>query len=148
LASGRRPRLAKAAPRGMATAGEGPVRVRFLLDSVILIDHFNGIPASTKWLTENGGSCSLSVITRAEVLAGFAPPQWPAAKDLLDHFPALPVTVEIADLAASLRRSERWKLPDALQAAVSIHHSLVLVTRNSRDFRGVEDLEVLTPYRL
>ena len=120
----------------------------FLLDSVIVIDHFNGVRASTEWLSEHSRACSLSVITRAEVLAGFAPPKIALALDLLDHFPTLPITVEIADLAGSLRRSERWKLPDALQAAVAMHHGLVLVTRNSRDFRGGGELEVLVPYRV
>jgi predicted nucleic acid-binding protein len=122
--------------------------VKFLLDSVIVIDHFNGVRASTEWLTENGHACSLSVITRAEVLAGFAASHIELARDLLDHFPALPITAEIADLAASLRRTERWKLPDAVQAAVAIHHGLVLVTRNRKDFRGGGELEVLVPYRV
>lgn len=129
-----------------AAPAEG-ARVRFLLDSVIIIDHFNGVRASTEWLSENGHASSLSVITRAEVLAGFAAPEVALARDLLDHFPALPITTEIADLAASLRRSERWKLPDALQAAVAMHHGLTLVTRNSKDFRGGGELEVLVPYR-
>jgi predicted nucleic acid-binding protein len=131
--------------------GAGPTeaaRVKFLLDPVIIIDHFNGVRAATEWLSENGHASSLSVITRAEVLAGFATPDVTLAHDLLDHFPALPITAEIADLAASLRRSERWKLPDALQAAVAIHYGMTLVTRNSKDFRGGGELEVLVPYRV
>ena len=32
----------------------------------------------------------------------------------------LPVTIEVADLAAGLRRTQRWKLPDAIQAAIAI----------------------------
>jgi len=66
---------------------------------------------------------------------------------LLDQFPILPVNVEIADLAARLRRSERWKLPDAIQAAVAIGHGLTLVTRNTRDFQPGGQPEVLIPYR-
>ena len=77
----------------------------------------------------------LSVITRAEVLAAFVAPQMALAHKSLDHFPALPITTE------SLRRSERRKLPDALQAAVAIHHGLVLVTPHSRDFRSGSELE-------
>jgi hypothetical protein len=132
----------------MGAAAAEAARVKFLLDSVIIIDHFNGVRASTEWLSENGHASNLSVITRAEVLAGFATANVALARDLLDHFPALPITAEIADLAASLRRSERWKLPDALQAAVAMHHGLTLVTRNSKDFRGGGELEVLVPYRV
>ncbi len=122
--------------------------MRYLLDSVIVIDHFNGIAAATQFPAEHGAACALSVTTRAEVLAGFADGQEALALELLDEFPALPMTSEIATLAARLRRTERWKLPDALQAAVAIHHELVLVTRNTRDFRTSENLQVLVPYAI
>ena len=127
----------------------GRPRVRYLLDSVILIDHFNSVEAATTFLAEHGSECAISVITRAEVLAGFTLRTEPLARELLDIFPHLPITSEIADLAASLRRSEHWKLPDALQAAVAIQHGLVLVTRNTRDFKvGGTKIEVVVPYRV
>lgn len=126
--------------------GQRPLN--YLLDSVIVIDHFNGIQAATAFMGEHGSACAISVITRAEALAGFDLKGEPLARELLDAFPALPITSDVADLAASLRRSERWKLPDALQAAVAMRHKLVLVTRNSRDFQmgGIPD--VLIPYRV
>lgn len=121
--------------------------MRFLLDSVILIDHFNGIEAAADFLVENGKDSVISAITRAEVLAGFDDASAIVARELLDLFPALPITVEIADRAARLRRSERWKLPDALQAAVAQHHGLALVTRNTRDFQDRAGIRVVVPYR-
>lgn len=44
---------------------------RYLLDSVIIIDHFNGVEAATEFLAAHGRDCVISVITRAETLAGF-----------------------------------------------------------------------------
>lgn len=127
----------------------GRARVRYLVDSVILIDHFNNIEAATAFLAEHGSACAISVITRAEVLAGFTVRTESLARELLDVFPHLPITSEVADLAGSLRRSEHWKLPDALQAAVAVQHGLALVTRNTRDFRvGGRKVEVVVPYRL
>jgi predicted nucleic acid-binding protein len=123
--------------------------VRYLLDSVILIDHFNNVEAATTFLAEHGSECAISVITRAEVLAGFTLRTESLACELLDVFPHLPITSEIADLAASLRRSEHWTLPDALQAAVAVQRGLVLVTRNTRDFRvRGKKVEVVVPYRV
>ena len=108
--------------------------MRWLLDSVILIDHFNGIDSATRFIADEREDIALSPITRAEVLAGFDGERIRFASDLLDRFPTLPVTAVEADLAASLRRSEGWRLPDALQAAVARRNGLRLVTRNTKDF--------------
>lgn len=132
----------------MGARRTGQARVKYLLDSVIVIDHFNGVEDATRYLSEHGAACALSVITRAEVLAGFDDQQARLALELLDLFPTLPVTTDIADLAARLRRSERRKLPDALQAAVAMQHGLTLVTRNTRDFTSDGKLKVVVPYRV
>ena len=120
----------------------------YLLDSVILIDHFNGSPEATRFLLENSESASISVITRAEVLTGFDPVDEVQAKAFLSLFLTHHLTEEDADLAASLRREHRWKLPDALQAAVAINRQLTLATRNSKDFDPVRHGFVSIPYRL
>ena len=121
---------------------------RYLLDSVIIIDHFNGVEAATDFLAANGGDCSISVIARAETLAGFTSESEPLARELLDSFATLPVTVEVADAAARLRRTQRWKLPDAIQAAIALQEGLTLVTRNTRDFRDNSPVSVEIPYRI
>ncbi len=127
---------------------EGRGTFRFLIDSVILIDHFNGHEEATRCLAELGKEAALSVITRAEVLTGFDPPEAAAALGLLDRFPTLVIDKPVADLAARLRREHRWKIPDALQAALAKYHSLRLVTRNTRDFPPERHEFVLLPYVL
>ena len=123
-----------------------PDGVKYLLDSVIVIDHLNGIAPATAFLADHASACAVSVITRAEVLAGFDDADVPLARDLLDLFPALPITADTADLAARLRRRLHLKLPDALQAALAVGHQLTLVTRNTRDFRSGPDLQIEVPY--
>lgn len=120
----------------------------YLLDSVILIDHFNGRPEATRFLLENHESAAISVITRAEVLTGFDPVGEVQAKAFLNFFPTHVLTEEDADMAASLRREHRWKLPDALQAAVAINRQLTLATRNSKDFDPTRHSFVTIPYIL
>ncbi len=122
--------------------------MKFLLDSVILVDHFNGIKPATEFLRATGAEACLSVITRAEVLAGFDESRWTAALELIDLLPTLPLTVRTADIAARLRRSQALRLPDALQGALAAEHRLVLATRDARDFGRREGFEVLLPYRL
>ncbi len=120
--------------------------MRWLLDSVILIDHFNGIDPATRFIVRERGDIVLSPITRAEVLTGFDDDGRSLAFELLNHFPTLPVTAAEADLAAALRRSEGWRLPDALQAAVALRNEVRLVTRDTKDFPPGRHDFVEVPY--
>lgn len=120
--------------------------MKLLLDSVILIDHFNGIAAATDYLSNHRGDAAVSVITRAEVLTGFEPRTVRKAIQFLDCFPTLVIDQTIADAAAALRRTHGWKLPDAFQAAIARQHGLKLVTRNQRDFPPRRHRFVLVPY--
>lgn len=117
-----------------------------LLDSVILIDHFNGVEAATRYLRENAERAHISAITRAEVLTGFPEEDVPLPRALLDTLPLLAIDRDVADLGASLRRTHRWKLPDALQVAAARHHGLMLATRNTKDFPPDEYDFVRVPY--
>jgi predicted nucleic acid-binding protein len=122
--------------------------VRILLDSVILIDHLNGVKEAGSYLAREREGAAVSVVTRAEVLAGTTSAAEPAVLALLDLFPTLELTRQVADLAAQLRRQHRWKLPDAFQAALAQIHGLQLATRNTRDFPPEEFSFVVVPYRL
>ena len=121
----------------------------YLLDSAILIDHLRGVAAATRWLRKlREGEAVISVITRAEVLAGGSSDEWGAAFALCEQFDCLALTAQIADRAAELRRVHRWKLPDAFQAALAMDEGLRLVTRNSRDFDEKEHPFVFVPYHI
>ncbi|MFL6198183.1 MAG: PIN domain-containing protein [Thermoanaerobaculia bacterium] len=118
---------------------------------MILIDHFNGRPQATQYLASVAGEAAVSVITRAEVLAGFDAHDTETAVpacSLLDRFPTLGIDLPVADLAARLRREQRWKMPDALQAALAQYHGLSLATRNTRDFPPDRHRFVVVPYAL
>lgn len=123
--------------------------VEALLDSVILIDHLNGVQEATDWLaTQDWSRLAISAITRAEVLAGASRDEYVHIAHLLDSFECLSLEAETADLAAEIRRDKRLRLPDAFQAAVAMLHHLDLVTRNTRDFGSERFDFVVVPYRL
>ena len=119
-----------------------------LLDSVVLIDHCNGIVAATHYIERHARDLAVSAITRAEVLAGFLDTDVPLGVALLDSFRFLPMDAEIADEAARIRRQTRLRLPDAIQAAFATRHDLKLVTRNTKDFPVSKFPFVVVPYRL
>ena len=125
------------------------MKATFLLDSAILIDHLRGVPEAHRWLSGlQEGMAAISVITRAEVLSIGDPTALAAAAALCGQFACLPITAEVADKAAEMRRQFRWKLPDAFQAALAREQRLQLVTRNSKDFNGKTHPFVHIPYRL
>ena len=121
---------------------------KYLLDSTILIDHLNGIPQATEWLskleTDEG---VISVITRAEVLVR-AGDKWEVVTAFLEEYNCLPIGPDEADIAAGLRNRHHIKLPDAFQAALAKNEEIVLVTRDTTDFKKIPDLEVKIPYQL
>ncbi|MGG7663068.1 type II toxin-antitoxin system VapC family toxin [Dyadobacter sp. BHUBP1] len=53
---------------------------------------------------------------------------------------------EIRFKAADLRRQRRIKLPDAVIAATAIVYNLTLITNNTKDFAGIENLRMLNPF--
>jgi predicted nucleic acid-binding protein len=92
------------------------------------------------------GKLAISVITFAEVLTGFEGKERQLAP--LDRFPILIIDRGVADLAATLRRQNRWKMPDALQAAVAKRHKLKFATRDTGDFSPKRHRFVIVPYSL
>jgi len=137
-----------------------PEPLKIALDTNILIYFLEGTePYATKvenilnsfMKGENQGI--ISTLNVAEVLTGFY-----AAKDEkratrtksllqdLTHnsFKILPVTFQIADLAASLRAKRGGKLPDALIAATAIDQEADLIYSQDEDTqRFSKDIKIL-----
>ena len=118
-----------------------------LIDSVILIDHLNGIEKATRYIAKlDPLETAISVITRAEILTGLDEDQQVEVISLLDQYQLFIIDKSIADLAANLRRSYGWKLPDAFQAALAHYHKIKLSTRNTKDFNPQKHDFVEIPY--
>lgn len=57
----------------------------------------------------------------------------------------LDLTPEVAGLATELRQNRRMGLGDAIIAATALEHDLTLLTRNTRDFRWIDNLDLHNP---
>ena len=120
-----------------------------LLDSVILIDHLNGIDQATHFILElDPAQTAISVITRAEILSGIDEVDRPEVVMLLGQYHLLIIDKPIADLAAQLRKKYGWKLPGAFQAGLAQHHRTKLTTRNTKDFDPTRHDFIEIPYML
>ena len=120
----------------------------YLLDSTVLIDVLNRVPGSLEFLQIHVDQSAVSPVTRAEVLAGVKDEDAEDIGAWLSEFDYLPLDLKSVDLAASLRRQHRWKLPDAFQAAMAMHYKLKLVTRNTKDFPPEKFDFVTVPYKI
>lgn len=62
--------------------------------------------------------------------------------ELIDSSKVIALTEEIILKTIAIRKKKKIKLPDAIIAATSIVHSLVLVTRNISDFQNIKGLKL------
>ena len=121
--------------------------MKALLDTNILIDLLRGEEPARREINRYE-SPAISVITWMEVLVGAeSPKEELRLRAFLRRFPLVPLEPEVADLAISIRRQHRMRLPDAVIWASARVLDRLLVTRNTRDFPE-QDPGVRVPYRL
>lgn len=80
-------------------------------------------------------------------MVGTKPENERATRDFLATFAALAPDDGVAELAVRLRRSQRIELPDEVIWATAQLHSLLPVTRNTKDFPA-DDPGIRSPYVL
>lgn len=126
------------------------MEVNILLDTNILVYHVAGDPVATKLVEETiaNRSFRLSILSVIEFLGwhGHSDDKFMECKELIGLATVIPVNGEIADKAIELRRWKRIKLVDAIIASTAMVNSLGLATRNTRDFRGINNLELINPF--
>ncbi len=122
----------------------------YLADTNTLIDYLdNKLPDKANNLLDNI-TIHFSVITRIELLV------WPKATeeqlDILNAFvknsSVLNLSEEVILKTIEIRRLHRVKLPDALIAATATINNLILLTRNTDDFKNITSLDYKNPYQL
>ncbi|MEK0433810.1 MAG: PIN domain-containing protein [Betaproteobacteria bacterium] len=91
---------------------------------------------------------ALTTVTLAEVLAGpFKAKQTALAKryeKALGRYHVVPLSAQVAVMAAQLRVQYRLKLPDAVQLASALDIGAAALITHDRDFSKVHDFPVLT----
>lgn len=117
-----------------------------LIDSniIILASKLQNVELLSK-LKDNESKIKVSIITKIEVL-GYHQLNQVQRKFLENFFNAIsviPISEAIADLAISIRQKRPVSLGDALIAATAIFFKLDLLTENIKDYRGIQELNLL-----
>lgn len=104
------------------------------VDSDVLIDYFDGIPASAVELSRYE-TLLISRISWIEVLVGARTAEMSNLREsVLRQFKLVELDASIARAAISFRREHRLRLPDAIIWASARANHALLVTRNAKHF--------------
>ena len=107
--------------------------VKALFDTNILIDFLNAVPQARTELTRYREK-AISIISWMEVMVGAETQVEGPTRVFLNTFDIIPLANDVAERAVELRREHGIKLPDAVVWASADIHSMLLVTRNTKDF--------------
>jgi predicted nucleic acid-binding protein len=125
----------------------------YLLDSNTIIDYIAGLlPENAQgWLGKIiDEEINVSVISQIEVLS-FDPDLDDNYSILVDFFETSSIfelNENIVSKTIQIRQKQKIKLPDAIIAATALTHDFTLVTHNTKDFKNIQELEVIDPYGL
>jgi len=122
---------------------------KYLIDTNILIDaQMKKLPEKgIKFLTDIiNQDFTVSFITYIEFLGYKDISQ--AIKDFITLADVIGINKTIIDTCITLRKTQSIKLPDAIIAATAIVSNLVLISRNTSDFKNVPNLQVINPHLL
>jgi predicted nucleic acid-binding protein len=117
-----------------------------LLDSNVLIDSLLGHKAASEEISRYERP-AISMMSWMEVMSGATEATRAATRQFLNAFRLLGVDAPVAERAVLLRAKFKVKLPDAIIWATAQEHSLLLVTRNTKDFPTGEP-GFRKPYRI
>ena len=120
--------------------------MKALVDTNILIDYLNGVELARDELRRYR-SVLISPISWMEVMVGTSDHHEQSVRQFLAKFQQVAIDKKVAELAVSIRRDRRIRLPDAIIWASAQLENALLVTRNIKDF-SPEHPSVRLPYTL
>lgn len=92
----------------------------------------------------------ISIITQIEVFSkkGLQPQEIEGIEQFINTATVYSVNKTIALKTIDIRLNNKIKLPDAIIAATAICYDLILITRNTSDFKTINGLEIIDPYTI
>jgi predicted nucleic acid-binding protein len=125
---------------------------QYLIDTNAVIDYLgNKLPVSSMDFmnTVIDAVPNISVITKIEVLGFNAHQQhYKTLSDFINDATVLDLTNNVVEASIDIRKKHKTKLPDAIIAATALVYDLVLISRNTSDFKNIEGLQVIDPHSL
>jgi predicted nucleic acid-binding protein len=125
---------------------------QYLIDTNVVIDYLgNKLPASGMDFmnTVIDAVPNISVVTKIEVLGFNAPEQhYQLLTNFIHDATVLDLSNNVVEASIDIRKKHKTKLPDAIIAATALVYDLVLISRNTSDFKNIDGLQVIDPHSL
>jgi predicted nucleic acid-binding protein len=121
---------------------------RFLIDTNVVIDVLgNVMPDSVKSIVSQM-PLIVSAVTYIEILGWHKAiaSQLTTLRKFMDVATILPINQPVVETTVLVRQQKKIKLGDAIIAATALVHNMTLVTRNTSDFKSIDNLLVLNPW--
>ena len=121
---------------------------KFLIDTNIVIDALgNAMPDGVKRII-SGMAPVISAVTYIEALGWHKAisSQLIILRKFMDMAVILPINQPVVETTILVRQKKKIGLGDAIIAATALVHNMTLVTRNTSDFKSIDNLRVLNPW--
>ena len=136
-------------------SGQNLMTSSTIVDTDIIIDVGRGIPEAVNCLRElkSASTLSISVVTQMELIVGCAnKSELRTLEKFLQQFDVITIDPPISDKAVDLLRLYRLShgllIADGLIAATAIIWNYPFISKNQRDYRFIQSLNLLPyPYK-
>lgn len=132
--------------------GQIPMTNLTIIDTDILIDVSRGVIEAVNCLQnlKTSSSLAISIVTQMELIVGCAnKTELQTLESFLKYFEIMKIDRAVSDTAVNLLRSYRLShnllIADSLIAATAIVWNYPFISKNQRDYRFIENLNLL-PY--
>lgn len=109
-------------------------------------------PVAEKFIDELVASNQpvISAITEIELLCWKTATEKDVAllRNFINDVLVIELEQDIKMKTVELRKAHTIKLPDAIIAATALVYNLVLITRNTTDFKNIQGLQLINPFAL
>ncbi len=122
----------------------------YLIDTNVIIDNFgNKLPEKAKNLLYSI-DMTVSAVTKIEVLGWInaTKEQLQPLYDFMEIANILPINEAVIEKTISIRQNKKIALGDAIIAATALVYNLVVISRNTSDFKNIDGLQVIDPHSL
>ncbi|MBK7505364.1 MAG: type II toxin-antitoxin system VapC family toxin [Bacteroidetes bacterium] len=127
--------------------------MRYLLDTNVVINYLDAsLPVAGMQLLNDivDSDPMISIITKMETLGyNFTSiDEQITMETFINGSTILELNNDIVEKTIAIRKSKKIKLPDAIIAATALAYDLVVVSRNTSDFKNIQGLQVIDPHSL